>query len=236
MGKARTKKNSKRESKTTKEKTTLPRTLEEELLKDGYQYVIGVDEAGRGPLAGPVVAGACCMPLDLVLQGNLSNCHYFETLLIAVVMPGIDDSKSLGEKERERLFGEMKQDPRVVSAAAVVDRERIDEINILHAAMQAMAEAVEEVDREMAMRISKQQEAGGKAAQKGAKGGKKGKNGPFVLVDGNRVPGTLVPHLKESARSVVKGDAKEYIIGAASVIAKVTRDRIMVSKLIICSR
>jgi ribonuclease HII len=151
-----------------------------EAVKRTGALFCGVDEAGRGPLAGPVVAAACLIPEGLAL---------FE---------GIEDSKRTTEEDRERLYGELTAHGEVVWAVSVVDDRRIDEINILAATMEAMTGAV----------ASLQRKARGLA---------------YALIDGNRVPAALpVP-----AQAVVKGDSKCYSIAAASILAKVTRDRIM---------
>ena len=144
----------------------------------GKKVVCGVDEAGRGPLAGPVVAAACVFPEDLVIDA-------------------INDSKQMTEEEREAVFEELMADDRVLKSVCVIDHERIDEINILEATMEAMAKSVEGLST----------------------------NADWVLIDGNRVP----PPLVDRAEAIVKGDAKSVCIAAASVLAKVTRDRMMVA-------
>ena len=97
--------------------------FEEEAFSKGYKSVAGVDEAGRGPLAGPVVAAACILPRGLIIDG-------------------IDDSKKLTPKKREELFYLLISHPEVEFATSVIDSEVIDKINILQASLQAMAEAV----------------------------------------------------------------------------------------------
>ncbi|WIA32462.1 hypothetical protein OEZ86_003282 [Tetradesmus obliquus] len=143
----------------------------------GYKAVAGVDEAGRGPLAGPVVAAAAVLPADIQLAG-------------------LNDSKQMSEGAREELYEQLTSHPDVAWAVAVVDRETIDEVNILQAAMLAMTRAVQGLARAP----------------------------DAVLVDGNRRPAGL-EHLPMQA--LVKGDASSTCIAAASVIAKVTRDRLM---------
>lgn len=134
----------------------------------------GVDEAGRGPLAGPVVAAAVILPPDTVIEG-------------------LNDSKKLSEKRREELFDVIK-DKALAYAVYSVDEKRIDEINILQATFEAMRGAVG------ALEVRPE----------------------LVLVDGNRSPGLELP-----CETVVKGDSKSMATAAASVIAKVTRDRYM---------
>ncbi|KAL2642251.1 hypothetical protein R1flu_009838 [Riccia fluitans] len=160
------------------------RDMEAELWDMGFQRVAGVDEAGRGPLAGPVVAAACIIPSSVIIEG-------------------IDDSKKINEAKREELYNVITSTPGVSYAVHVVDAAIIDEINILQATMQAMTACVQKLSRET-----------------------KGLLVPdFILVDGNRLP----ENFPENSRSVVKGDAICHVIAAASILAKVTRDRIMLS-------
>ncbi len=142
------------------------------ILANGY--LAGVDEAGRGPLAGPVVAAAVILPEGAEIDG-------------------INDSKKLSEKKREALFDVIK-DKALAYAVCMAGAERIDEINILRATMEAMRGAVEKL----------------------------GLKPDYVIVDGNRMPELTVP-----GEAVVKGDSKSMAIAAASVLAKVTRDRYM---------
>lgn len=159
----------------------LGRDIEKEWIKKGFKVVVGTDEAGRGPLAGPVVAAACWVPLDVEFGGM------------------INDSKKLNEADRDSLFELLTAHPRVRLAAAVVGPKRIDDINILQASMEAMALAVAALP------------APGDPAD-------------FVLVDGPRVP----KQLTVASEPIIKGDSKCFSIAAASIIAKVLRDRIMV--------
>ncbi|KAL4435166.1 hypothetical protein ABPG77_001848 [Micractinium sp. CCAP 211/92] len=153
------------------------REYEEDLWGQGYKLVAGVDEAGRGPLAGPVVAAACIVPAH-------------------VEIAGIDDSKKMTAEAREAVYEQLTTHPDVKWAAKTIDAGEIDAINILQAALKAMEGAA----------------AGLPEAP------------DFLLVDGNRLPKGFDP---ERARPVVKGDSKVLCIAAASVIAKVTRDRLM---------
>ena len=167
-------------AKATKAKAGPTREHERRRWGEGRRRVAGVDEAGRGPLAGPVVAAAVGVP-EGVAEGA-----------------GVADSKAVATAaERERLFAALEAEAQVQVAWAVVDRAEIDRINILQAAMKAMEEAVGRLDPPP----------------------------DFVLVDGPRVPAGLDAATSEA---VVKGDAKSYAIAAASIVAKVVRDRIMV--------
>ena len=146
--------------------------IENRLREKGYKFIAGVDEAGRGPLAGPVYAAAVILPEGCIIKG-------------------INDSKKLSEKRREELFDEITEKA-VAYCVCAVDEKRIDEINILNATFEAMNGAV-----------------------KGLK-----TNPDYVIIDGNRINGMTVPH-----ETVVKGDAKSISIAAASILAKVSRDR-----------
>ncbi len=147
---------------------------EKEAKNAGYSVVCGVDEAGRGPLAGPVFAAAVILP---------------ENTMIA----GINDSKKLSEKKREFLYDEIKTKAIAYNVALATEKE-IDEINILNATFLAMRRAVEG----LSVRPD------------------------FALIDGNRTPELNVP-----ARAIIKGDALSASIAAASILAKVERDRLM---------
>ena len=143
-------------------------------LRENIKLIAGTDEAGRGPLAGPVVAAAVIFSERIRIRG-------------------IKDSKLLSEKEREKLF------PRILDKAlsysvAVVSHGEIDRINILQASLLAMSTSIKR------LKIKPD----------------------LILIDGNKVFGSTIP-----AIPIVDGDAKSFSIGAASIIAKVTRDRIM---------
>ena len=140
----------------------------------GFKNIAGIDEAGRGPLAGPVVAAAVIFPSQ-------------------VNIPGLNDSKKLSTKKREELFPKI-QEISVFYGVAVVDQKVIDKINILQAARLAMKQAVE------TLKITP----------------------GLLLIDGNqKIDSTL------NQWAIVKGDSRSLSIAAASVLAKVTRDRIM---------
>lgn len=149
--------------------------IEKEIIESGKKIVAGVDEAGRGPLAGPVCAAAVILPVDLEIEG-------------------LNDSKKLSEKKREKLY-DIIIDKAVAYDIQLVDNEVIDEINILQATMLAMTNAVNSLSVKP----------------------------DFVIIDGNRLP----EQLEIPAKAVVKGDAKSMSIAAASILAKVTRDRLM---------
>ena len=145
---------------------------EEKHYNEGFSAVCGCDEAGRGPLCGPVVAAAVILPRGLVIEG-------------------LDDSKKLTEKKREKLFDVIREKA-IAYAIAEATPAEIDEINILNASMLAMRRAVEALPVKA----------------------------DFALIDGNTSRGFSIP-----TETVVKGDSRSYSIAAASILAKVTRDR-----------
>ena len=145
---------------------------EKQAMAEGYSIVCGVDEAGRGPLCGPVCAAAVILPLDCEIEG-------------------INDSKKLSEKKRDMLYDIIKEKALAYSVV-MVDAKTIDGINILQATFKAMREAVEGLSIKA----------------------------DIALIDGNQKPGLSIEQ-----RTLVKGDAKSISIAAASILAKVTRDR-----------
>jgi RNase HII (EC 3.1.26.4) len=149
-------------------------TLENEIYGEGYRLLCGVDEAGRGPLAGPVCAAAVILPRDLVING-------------------LNDSKKLTEKKREALFDPIREQA-IAYGIAFASVEEIEELNILRATFLAMNRAIEKLNPVPEL----------------------------ALIDGNRSTGIAFP-----CRCVIKGDASCADIAAASVLAKVTRDRYM---------
>ncbi|MBR6014784.1 MAG: ribonuclease HII [Firmicutes bacterium] len=157
--------------------------FENKLHAEGVEFVAGVDEVGRGPLAGPVVTAAVVLPAD------------FDVL-------GVDDSKKLSEKRREELFDVIREKA-VAYGIGMRGSERIDEINILEATKEAMADAVAAAESMLAERL----------------GGHIG----HVLFDAVKVDAVKLPQT-----AIIKGDAKSVSIAAASILAKVTRDRMMV--------
>ena len=150
--------------------------LEETLTERGFESICGVDEVGRGPLAGPVVAAAVILPPDIEIDG-------------------LDDSKKLSPAQREAVFDQIAR-LALPCAIGIIDHETIDTINILQASLRAMRKAV--MDLKQAPDV--------------------------VLVDGN----ASIPNLSQPQFTVVGGDRRCRAIAAASVMAKVTRDRIMV--------
>ncbi|MES1911476.1 MAG: hypothetical protein MHM6MM_003898 [Cercozoa sp. M6MM] len=163
----------------------------EEEKKDGVAYVFGVDEAGRGPLAGPVVAAACYVPLELDIKG-------------------IHDSKKLNETQREHLFALLTSHPRIKYAISVVDNYDIDDMDILQATFHAMRESSASLNATLR---NESDDSNSEETSSSA----------MALIDGNKVP----PDMCVPAECVIKGDSKVFCIAAASVIAKVWRDRIM---------
>ncbi len=157
--------------------------FERELLNQGIVSIAGVDEAGRGPLAGPVAAAAVIFPADWIADGLPRRLW------------GLNDSKQLSPPEREKYFAVLTSEAGVRYGCSVVSVEVIDTINILRASHQAMNEALAQLQP---------------APQ-------------HTLVDGLRVHSIRFPQT-----ALVEGDARSYSIAAASVIAKVTRDRLMV--------
>lgn len=149
-------------------------SFDKQFLSDSVKIICGTDEAGRGPLAGPVVAGACILPDGYVPEG-------------------LNDSKKLSEKKRERLFDEIIENA-VAYGIGISTAEEIDEINILEASLLAMRRAIEAMDV----------------------------TPDFILVDGCIDKGFTIP-----CSAIVGGDAKSPAIAAASILAKVTRDRMM---------
>lgn len=149
--------------------------FEKAAVNSGFSFICGVDEAGRGPLAGPVCAAAVILPEGAVIEG-------------------LDDSKKLTEKKREKLYDIIKQTA-VAYSVAYGTLEEIETVNILEATYLAMNRAIEGLTVKP----------------------------DFALIDGNRVPrGIKIP-----CETVVKGDSKSMSVAAASVLAKVTRDRLM---------
>ncbi len=147
---------------------------EQNALSKGYTAVCGVDEAGRGPLAGPVFAAAVILPENTIIDG-------------------VNDSKKLSEKKREALFDVIKEKALSYSIASA-SVEEIEEINILNATMLAMKRAVEGLDIKA----------------------------DYAMIDGNKIP-----PLEIDSECIVKGDAKSMSIACASILAKVSRDRLL---------
>ena len=149
--------------------------FENKARQNGYKFICGVDEAGRGPLAGPVCAAAVILPENVIIDG-------------------LNDSKKLSEKKREQLF-DIICEKAIAYSVAYGSLEEIEELNILEATFLAMNRSIE------TLKIP----------------------ADFALIDGNRVP----KNIKIPCETVVKGDAKSQSIAAASILAKVTRDRLL---------
>lgn len=149
---------------------------EKKLYQQNIHYIGGVDEVGRGPLIGPVVAACCVLPEDFVLEG-------------------LTDSKKLTEKKREQFYPYIIEHS-LAYAVGIVSSEVIDEINIYEATKLAMKQAIEEVQKKLPLE--------------------------HVLIDAMKL------ELNIPSTSIIKGDAKSISIAAASVIAKITRDHMMI--------
>lgn len=157
------------------ERLTNLKKEENKLYEKNIKLICGIDEAGRGPLAGPVVVGAVILPENSFIEG-------------------VNDSKKVSEKKREKLYEEIVKEA-IDYSVGIVDQKTIDEINILNAT-----------------------KLGVKLALEGLK-----QKPEIIMVDAlNNIDTLGIPYI-----SVIKGDAKNYCIAAASIIAKVTRDRIM---------
>lgn len=157
------------------ERLTNLKSMEKELYDKGFEYICGIDEAGRGPLAGPVVVAGVIMPKDSMIEG-------------------VNDSKKVSEKKREKLYDVILEEA-ISYSVSIIGQDVIDEINILNATKQGVTKVVEELDVKPNL----------------------------ILVDAlTHINTKGIPY-----DSIIKGDAKCYNIAAASIIAKVTRDRIM---------
>lgn len=157
------------------ERLTKLKEIEKELYVKGFQTIAGIDEAGRGPLAGPVVVAGVIMPQDSMIEG-------------------VNDSKKVSEKKREKLYDTILEEALSYSVA-IIGQDVIDEINILNATKQGVTKVVEELEIKP----------------------------DLILVDAlTHIDTKGIPY-----DAIIKGDAKCYQIAAASILAKVTRDRIM---------
>ena len=148
---------------------------ENELRNKGYKYICGIDEAGRGPLAGPVVVASVIMPENSMIEG-------------------INDSKKVSEKKREKLYDLILEEA-ISYGVGIIGQDEIDEINILNATKKGLTVSLKELTQKP----------------------------DLIIVDAL----TNIDTLGTPYESIIKGDAKCYSISAASIIAKVTRDRIM---------
>lgn len=157
------------------ERLTNLKEMENKLYQKGFQKICGIDEAGRGPLAGPVVVAGVIMPQNSMLEG-------------------VNDSKKVSEKKREKLY-ELILEEAICYSVAIIGQDIIDEINILNATKQGVTKVIQELEVEPNL----------------------------ILVDAlTHIDTNGIPY-----DSIIKGDAKCYSIAVASILAKVTRDRIM---------
>jgi len=149
--------------------------IEKQLHNNGMKYICGIDEAGRGPLAGPVVVASVIMPEDSMIEG-------------------VNDSKKVSEKKREKLYDEITKNA-ISWSVSIIDHKKIDEVNILNATKEGLTNCIKSLEIKP----------------------------NIIVVDALEKINTCgIPY-----ESIIKGDAKCYSIAAASIIAKVTRDRIM---------
>lgn len=159
--------------------------IERELYQKGVKSICGIDEAGRGPLAGPVVVASVIMP-----EGSM--------------IEGVNDSKKVSEKKREKLYEQIIEEA-VAYGVGIIDQNEIDRINILNATKEGLTLCIKELEKEL-----KEKNRGIEKPE-------------IILVDAlTKIDTDHIPY-----QSIIKGDAKSYSIAAASIIAKVTRDRIM---------
>ena len=159
--------------------------IEEDLYLQGITSIAGIDEAGRGPLAGPVVVACVVMPRDSMIEG-------------------VNDSKKVSEKKREKLYDQIIEES-IAYGVGIISQTEIDRINILNATKEGLTTAIKEMEKNLQERE--------RAFDKPE----------IILVDAlTKIDTDHIPY-----RSIIKGDAKSYSIAAASIIAKVTRDRIM---------
>ena len=162
-------------------------TEEKKLWKQNYKNVVGIDEAGRGPLAGPVVTASVCFEKNFKIK-DLKNFD-------------INYSKKLSEKQREEIYKILTNHKNIKWGVGIVSEKIIDKINILQATKLAMQKSVKDLDSRFRGNDT---------------------SADFLLIDGN-----FKIHCATRQKSIIKGDAKVFSISAASIIAKVTRDRLM---------
>jgi len=151
---------------------------EHKLISEGKTIIGGIDEVGRGPLAGPVVVACCVMPLN-----------------DEDIIQGVNDSKKVSEKNREILYEKIKEKA-IAYQIEMLDEKAIDEMNILAATKACMSKAIEDISQNVKLNI--------------------------VLIDAVNIPSSV------EILPIIKGDAKSYTIACASILAKVTRDRMMI--------
>jgi ribonuclease HII len=158
---------------------------EKKLWKKGYRYVVGIDEAGRGPLAGPVVSSAV-----LILEKDFKEIKKIES---------VKDSKKLNEKKREEVYLNLINNHKLKWGIGIVSEKVIDKINILEATKLSMIKAIKDLEKKNNLKVD------------------------FLILDGK-----MKIDFNVNQESIIKGDDKVFSISAASIIAKVTRDRLMI--------
>lgn len=162
-----------------KERLINLKKIEKEFFDRGIKYIAGIDEAGRGPLAGPVVVACAMMKPDSMIEG-------------------VNDSKKISEKKREKIYEQIIEEA-VAYGVAIIDQNEIDEINILNATKKGLTMCIKEVENKL------------------------NEKPKVILVDAlTKIDTDGIPY-----KSIIHGDSLSYSIAAASIIAKVTRDRIM---------
>ena len=167
------------------ERLTEIKKIEEELYINGTKSIAGIDEAGRGPLAGPVVVACVVMPRNSMIEG-------------------VNDSKKVSEKKREKLYEEITKEA-LGYGVGIISQEEIDKVNILNATKEGLTLAIKNLEKDLQEKNRDFQKP------------------EIILVDTlTKIDTDHIPY-----RSIIKGDSKSYSIAAASIIAKVTRDRIM---------
>lgn len=167
------------------ERLKVIKEIEENLYNEGITSIAGIDEAGRGPLAGPVVVASVIMPKESMIEG-------------------VNDSKKVSEKKREKLYEEIINEC-IAYGVGIINQEEIDKINILNATKEGLTKAIKEMENNLKEKNQKIEKP------------------EIILVDAlTKIDTDHIPY-----RSIIKGDSKSYSIAAASIIAKVTRDRIM---------
>jgi ribonuclease HII len=187
--------------------------LEKQLLSEGYDFIIGIDEAGRGPLAGPVVAAAAlCRNFEFRISNFESSSN--DQISNDKNWDLVRDSKTLSHKQRENLFDFIQENFYV--GVGIIDHKTIDRVNILEASFLAMKAAISDLLRKSKSEIqNSKSETNPKFKIQNSK--------LIILLDGNK----LIPNLSLEQKAIVSGDKAVKSISAASIIAKVTRDRIM---------
>ena len=194
---------------------------EKKLWKRGYKYVVGLDESGRGPLAGPVVAGA------VVIKNFQFSIFNFKSSSNFKILKEVRDSKQLSAKKREKIYNALIKCPDIKWGIGIVSEKVIDKINILEATKLAMKKAVKSLEKKLGKNInnSSVQKTHDPDFVAGARYNRHreffARRG-FLLLDGN-----MKLDINISQKAIIKADQKVFSVAAASIIAKVTRDRIM---------